>query len=98
MVLIASVQQAAATLIVDKKGVSGLLYDEQAVLPIVAETIKQAFDDGRIISERLNDAGYQTKAGKAWIRSFIAHGNVGARTHVNELLFCRNYLKNSFLY
>ena len=33
---------------------------------IVAGTIREGFDNGRIIAERLNEAGYQTKAGKAW--------------------------------
>lgn len=60
------IEVAAAALIVGKQGVPGLPYDEAAVIRIVAETIKQGFDNGRVISERLNDAGYQTKAGKAW--------------------------------
>ncbi|WP_145567322.1 hypothetical protein [Yersinia aleksiciae] len=31
-----------------------------------AQTIRDGFDNGRIIAERLNEAGYQTKVGKAW--------------------------------
>ncbi|MDN0123908.1 hypothetical protein QVN60_12005, partial [Yersinia aleksiciae] len=31
-----------------------------------AQTIRDGFDNGRIIAEWLNEAGYQTKAGKAW--------------------------------
>lgn len=41
-------------------------YNETAVIGIVADTIRQGLDNGRIIAERLNEAGYQTKAGKAW--------------------------------
>lgn len=41
-------------------------YDQRMVIKIVADTIREGFDNGRIISERLNEAGYQTKAGKAW--------------------------------
>ncbi|PPE38228.1 hypothetical protein C4M75_25015, partial [Escherichia coli] len=39
---------------------------ETAVIKIIADTIRQGFDNGRVIAERLNEAGYQTKAGKAW--------------------------------
>ncbi|WP_147196119.1 hypothetical protein [Pantoea sp. CCBC3-3-1] len=66
MALVERMEVAAAALIVGKQGVPGLLYDEGAVIRIVAETIRQGFDNGRIIAERLNEAGYQTKAGKAW--------------------------------
>lgn len=41
-------------------------YNEAAVIAIVVDTIKQGFDNGRIIAERINEAGYQTKAGRAW--------------------------------
>ncbi len=36
------------------------------IIGIVADTIREGFDNGHIIAERLNEAGYQTKAGKAW--------------------------------
>ncbi len=42
------------------------LTNETAVIKIIADTIRQGFDNGRVIAERLNEAGYQTKAGKAW--------------------------------
>jgi len=42
-----------------------LPYDEQAVISVVKETIAQGFDNDRIIAERLNEAGLQTKTGKA---------------------------------
>ncbi|MGS5865054.1 hypothetical protein AB2P85_14895 [Escherichia coli] len=41
-------------------------YNETAVIKIIADTIRQGFDNGRVIAERINEAGYQTKAGKAW--------------------------------
>lgn len=70
--LVERMEVAAAALIVGKQGVPGLPYDEQAVVRIVAETIKQGFDNGRIIADRLNDAGYQTKAGKAWTKDIYS--------------------------
>ena len=57
---------AAAALAGGKQGIPPTLYNETAVIGIVADTIREGFDNGRIIAERLNEAGYQTKAGKAW--------------------------------
>lgn len=74
MSLVERMEVAAAALIVGKQGVPGLPYDEQAVVRIVAETIKQGFDNGPIIADRLNDAGYQTKAGKAWTKDIYSAG------------------------
>ncbi|CAI1853602.1 Uncharacterised protein [Serratia plymuthica] len=59
-------ETAAAALIVGKSGIPPHPYNEKAVIAIVAQTIGEGLDNGRIIAERLNDAGYQTKAGKAW--------------------------------
>lgn len=42
------------------------------MIRIVAETINQGFDNGRIIAERLNNAGFQTKAGKAWTKDIYS--------------------------
>lgn len=72
MSLVERMEVAAAALIVGKQGVPGLPYDEQEVIRIIAETINQGFDNGRIIAERLNDAGYQTKAGKAWTKDIYS--------------------------
>ncbi|MCI1030180.1 hypothetical protein [Pantoea dispersa] len=66
MALVERIEIAAAALIGGKQGIPPLPYDEQAVIRVVEETIAQGFDNGRIIAERLNDAGLQTKAGKAW--------------------------------
>lgn len=59
-------ETAAASLIVGKPGIPPHPYNEKAVIAIVAKTIGEGLDNGRIIAERLNEAGYQTKAGKAW--------------------------------
>ncbi|WP_105577255.1 hypothetical protein [Cronobacter sakazakii] len=66
MALVERMEIAAAALIGGKQGIPPLPYDEQAVIRIIEEAIAQGFDNGRIIAERLNEAGYQTKAGKAW--------------------------------
>ncbi|WP_312449572.1 hypothetical protein [Mixta calida] len=72
MALVERMEVAAAALIVGKQGVPGSPYDEQEVIRIIAETINQGLDNGRIIAERLNDAGYQTKAGKAWTKDIYS--------------------------
>ncbi|PLR32663.1 hypothetical protein CYR32_14905 [Chimaeribacter coloradensis] len=66
MALVERMELAAAALIGGKQGIPPLPYDEPAVISIVEEAIAQGFDNGRIIAERINEAGYQTKAGKAW--------------------------------
>lgn len=66
MALVERMETAAAALIGGKHGIPPLPYDEPAVIRVVEHTIAQGFDNGRIIAERLNEAGYQTKAGKAW--------------------------------
>lgn len=64
--LVERMETAAAALMGGRQGIPPHLYNESAVLQIVAATIQEGFDNGRIIAERLNEAGYQTKAGKAW--------------------------------
>lgn len=64
--LVERMELAAAALAGGKQGIPPTPYNEAAVIGIVAETIREGFDNGRIIAERLNEAGYQTKAGKAW--------------------------------
>lgn len=66
LALVERMETAAAALIGGKQGIPPHPYDEAAVIQIVAGTIREGFDNGRVIAERLNDAGYQTKAGKAW--------------------------------
>ncbi|MFC6376719.1 hypothetical protein [Tatumella terrea] len=66
LALVERMETAAAALAGGKQGIPPREYDETAVIKIVADTIRNGFDNGRIIAERLNEAGYQTKAGKAW--------------------------------
>lgn len=66
LALVERMETAAAALIGGKQGIPPHPYNEAAVIRIVTDTIKQGFNNGRIIAERLNEAGYQTLAGKAW--------------------------------
>ncbi|RJT26042.1 hypothetical protein [Buttiauxella izardii] len=66
LVLVERMEVAASALAGGKQGIPAQPYNEPAVLQIVADTIREGLDNGRIIAERLNDAGYQTKMGKAW--------------------------------
>lgn len=66
LALVERMETAAAALIGGKTGIPPHPYNEKAVIAIVAQTIGEGLDNGRIIAERLNDAGYQTKGGKAW--------------------------------
>ena len=66
LALVERMEAAASALAGGKQGIPSQPYNEAAVLQIVADTIGEGLDNGRIIAERLNDAGYQTKMGKAW--------------------------------
>ncbi|EAB5376860.1 hypothetical protein NU34_000530 [Salmonella enterica subsp. enterica] len=66
LALVERMEAAAAALAGGKQGIPPIPYNEAAVINIVAGTIRDGFDNGRIIAEKLNEAGYQTKAGKAW--------------------------------
>ncbi|AKL42419.1 hypothetical protein DMW62_21705 [Serratia marcescens] len=66
LALVERMETAAAALIVGRSGIPPHPYNEKAVIAIVAQTIGEGLDNGRIIAERLNDAGHQTKDGKAW--------------------------------
>nr|DAJ70249.1 MAG TPA: Arc-like DNA binding domain protein [Caudoviricetes sp.] len=66
LALLERMEVAAAALAGGKQGIPPTPYNETAVIGIIADTIREGFDNGRIIAERLNEAGYQTKAGKAW--------------------------------
>lgn len=91
LALVERMEVAAAALVAGKQGVPGLPYDEGAVIRIVAETIRQGFDNGRIISERLNDAGFQTKAGKAWDKDIYSawkrHGDHKTKVDAAILMY-----------
>ena len=59
-------EKAATSLIAGKSNTPPKPHNETAVIKIITDIIRQGFDNGRVIAERLNEAGYQTKAGKAW--------------------------------
>ena len=59
-----------------KQGIPPTPYNEATVIGIVADTIWQGLDNGRIIPERLNEACYQTKAGRHGMKTFTAPGSV----------------------
>lgn len=84
LALVERMETAAAALVGGKQGIPPMTYNEAAVIRIVADTIKEGFDNGRIIAERLNSAGYQTKAGKAWDKDIYSawkrQGNHALRT------------------
>lgn len=63
LALVEQMETAAAALIVGRSGIPPHPYNEKAVIAIVAQTIEEDLDNGRIIAERLNEAGYQTKGG-----------------------------------
>ena len=66
LALVKRLETAAAALGGGKQGIPPHPYNQAAVVAVAAQTIREGFDNGRIIAERLNEAGYQTKAGKAW--------------------------------
>jgi len=66
LALVERMEIAAAALVGGKQDIPPHPYNQAAVVEIVAQTIREGLDNGRIIAERLNAAGYQTKAGKSW--------------------------------
>lgn len=84
MALVERMEIAAAALIGGKQGIPPLPYDEPAVIRIVDEAIAHGFDNGRIIAERLNEAGYQTKSGKAWDKDIYSVWKRKSKTRENH--------------
>lgn len=64
--LVERMEVVAAALAGGKQGIPPQPYNEAAVIGIVTDTIREGSDNDCIIAEWLNEAGYQTKAGKAW--------------------------------
>ncbi len=82
--LVERMEVAAAALAGGKQGIPPIPYNETAVIGIVADTIREGLDNGRIIAERLNEAGYQTKAGKAWDKDIYSAWKRN-RNHADKL-------------
>lgn len=89
LALVARMETAAAALVGGKQGIPPRPYNEAAVIQIVAGTIREGFDNGRIIAERLNEAGYQTKAGKAWDKDIYSAWKRQSR-HFDKLQYALN--------
>ncbi|CNI59196.1 hypothetical protein [Yersinia mollaretii] len=89
LALVERMETAAAALVGGKQGIPPRPYNEAAVIQIVADTIREGFDNGRIIAERLNEAGYQTKAGKAWDKDIYSAWKRQSR-HFDKLQYALN--------
>lgn len=63
--LVERMEVAAAALAGGKQGIPTTLYNEAAVIGIVADTIREGFDNGRIIAERLNGGWLSDKSGQS---------------------------------
>jgi hypothetical protein len=64
--LVERLESAAASLIMGKADIPPHAYNEPAIVAVVNQVLSEGIDNGRVIAERINEAGYQTKAGKAW--------------------------------
>ncbi|MBG2962360.1 hypothetical protein I4912_01255 [Proteus mirabilis] len=64
--LVERLESSVASLIVGKADIPPYTYNESAVVSVVNSVLSEGVTNGRIIAERINEAGYQTKAGKAW--------------------------------
>ncbi|EPJ0728923.1 hypothetical protein AB7Y15_08105 [Morganella morganii] len=66
LTLVERLESAAASLIAGKADIPPRAYNEPAIVAVVNQVLSEGVDNGRVIAERINEAGYQTKAGKAW--------------------------------
>lgn len=64
--LVERLESAAASLTAGKADIPPYAYNEPAIVAVVNQVLSEGVDNGRVIAERINEAGYQTKAGKAW--------------------------------
>ncbi|HEK0656580.1 TPA: hypothetical protein SMP34_001933 [Proteus mirabilis] len=64
--LVERLESSVASLIAGKADIPPYTYNESAVVSVVNSVLSEGVTNGRIIAERINEAGYQTKAGKAW--------------------------------
>lgn len=64
--LVERLESSVASLIAGKADIPPYTYNESAVVSVVNLVLSEGIDNGRIIAERINEAGYQTKGGKAW--------------------------------
>lgn len=64
--LVERLESSVASLIAGKADIPPYTYNESAVVSVVNSVLSEGVTNGRIIAARINEAGYQTKAGKAW--------------------------------
>ena len=83
-------EKADAVVVVGRQEIPPHLYNETAVLAVVVQKIRDGFDNGRIIAERINAAGYQTKAGKAWDKDIYS---TWKRNKKVSLIFTQQYIQ-----
>ncbi|ATC75078.1 TPA: hypothetical protein ACIR5G_001526 [Proteus mirabilis] len=87
--LVERLESSFASLIAGKADIPPYTYNESAVISVVNSVLSEGVANGRIIAKRINEAGYQTKAGKAWDKDIYSawrrHKNI-----VNKL----NYLQD----
>jgi len=76
LALVERMETAAAALIVGRSGIPPHPYNEKAVIAIVVQTIGEGLENGRIIAERLSDAGYQTKGDKGIYSAWKRQGDI----------------------
>lgn len=83
LALVERMENAAAALAGGKQGIPPHSYDERCVIAVVVDTLRQGIANGRVIAERINDAGYQTLAGKAWDKDIYSvwkrRGDIAAK-------------------
>ncbi|HID7801612.1 TPA: hypothetical protein ACXIBI_000948 [Proteus mirabilis] len=64
--LVERLESSVASLIAGKADIPPYTYNESAVVSVANSVLSEGVTNGRIIAEQINEAGYQTKAGKAW--------------------------------
>lgn len=90
LALVERMEKAAAVLIVGRQDIRPHPYNENAVLAVVVQKIRDGSDNGRIIAERINAAAYQTKAGKAWDKDIYSTWKRNKRV---SLIFTQQYIQ-----
>ncbi len=64
--LVERLESSVASLVAGKADIPPHAYNEPAIVAVVNQVLSEGIDNGRVIAERINKAGYQTKAAKAW--------------------------------
>ncbi|MEQ5729214.1 hypothetical protein AB7360_06690 [Providencia alcalifaciens] len=85
--LVERLESSVASLIAGKADIPPYTYNESAVVSVVNLVLSEGIDNGRIIAERINEAGYQTKGGKAWDKDIYSawkrHKDISGKLYSN---------------